>query len=399
MRHLSRVIESWVLTAWADIAAEGELKEKLNFFKKKATKFLDNKFMTKRLFFLIVLISFFVGALGSILLSRFFIPYFATATGWQSLNKLVTSSPIIINRTNEVQLNEGVNLIDLTKQAGNITVSLFSKDASATFLGNGVIMTSDGLIFTSKSILGTQRELTAVLYNGNAYKATVRAVDPKSDIAALTIEEKNLTTPSFADGFGLSPGQRILVLGQSNLAFNRKLAQGFVTNTAMNNKSQLWRTYSTEVLEDSFETDADVNAAGFVGSPVINLNGKLVGLVGSSLQKIVITENIQSALSSYLSSNKIIRPRLGLTYFQLSKTLAVLRGLDRAGVLVAKTDPGSPSAGKFLPNDLIFEADGRSVESESFEQVINRHSIGEVKFKVLRAGKEMEVIVNLEPTK
>src|SRR5258708_21117282 len=107
-------------------------------------------------------------------------------------------------------------------------------------------------MFTSKSSLGTQRELTAVLYNGNAYKATVRAVDPKSDIAALTIEEKNLTTPSFADGFGLSPGQRILVLGQSNLAFNRKLAQGFVTNPAMINKSQLSRTNSTELLQDPF---------------------------------------------------------------------------------------------------------------------------------------------------
>ena len=356
--------------------------------------------MTKKNLIAFVLIAFFFGAAGSILLGRFFIPYLAAATGWQSLNKLVTSSPIIINRTNEVQLNEGVNLIDLTKQAGNITVSFFSMEANPTFLGNGVIMTSDGLIFTSKSILANQRELTAVLYNGSSYKAIVRAVDPKSDIAALTIEEKNLTTPSFADGFGLSAGQRVLVLGQSNLAFDRKLAQGFVTNTAMNNKVQLWRTYSTEVLEDSFETDAEVNIAGFVGSPIINLNGKLVGMVGGSgLQKIVITENIESALNSYLSSNKIIRPRFGLTYFQLSKTLARLRGLDRAGVLVAKADTSSPAAGKFLPNDLIFEADGRSLETESFEQFINRHSIGEVKFKLLRAGKEVEVIVKLEATK
>ena len=347
-----------------------------------------------------ILIAFFVGALGSILLGRFFIPYIASKTGWQFLNKLVTNSPIIINRTNEVQLNEGVNLIDLTKQASNITVTIFSNDNGPSFIGNGVIMTSDGLIFTSKNVVEGRKELTVALNNGNLYKALVRAVDPKSDIAALTIEERNLNVPSFADGFGLSAGQRVLVIGPSNLAFNRKLAQGYVTNTALNKKIHLARSYTTEVLEDSFETDAEVNTGEFDGSPIINLNGRLVGMVaGHSQQRVVISENLQTALSSYLSSGKITRPRLGLSYFQLSKPAATLKGLDRAGILVSKVDTGTPAAGKVLVNDLIFEVDGRNIENESFEQVVNRHSIGEMKLKLLRAGKEMEITVNLEATK
>jgi serine protease Do len=355
--------------------------------------------MSKRNLLAFILIAFFVGAIGSIAIGRFFIPYLANATGWESLNKLVTNSPIVINRTNEVFLNEGVNLIDLTKQAGNITVTLFTNETNPSFLGNGIIMTSDGLIFTSKNLIQGKTEVTAVLNNGNSYKALVRAVDPKSDIAALTIDEKSLSVPSFADGFGLSTGQRVLAIGYSNRAFERKLAQGYVTNTAMNNKIHLARTYTTEVLEDSFQTDAEVNTGEFDGSPIINLNGRLVGMVvGHSIQKIAIAENLQSALSSYLSSGKIVRPRLGLSYFQLSRSVASLKKLDRAGALVSKIDAGSPAAGKILVNDLIFEVDGRSIENESFEQVINRHSVGEIKFKLLRVGNEVEVTINLIPT-
>lgn len=356
--------------------------------------------MNRKFWIVIILIAFFVGALGSILLGRFIIPYFAAATGWESLNKLVTNSPIIINRTNEVQLNEGVNLIDLTKQAGNITVSLYTTGANPSYLANGIVMTSDGLIFTSKAVLAGQTELKAVLYDGRTYKALVHAVDPKSDIAVLTIDEKNLSSASFNNAQDLEAGQRLLTIGVSNVPFDRIATQGYVISSVANNANQLWRTYSTEVLENSFETDAPVNNGLFIGSPMISMNGKVVGMVtGSSLQKIVVAENLQTALNSYLANNKIIRPRLGVTYFNISKTIATLKGLARPGVLVSKVDEGSPAVGKILANDLIFEVDGQNLENQNFEQIINRHLIGEIKFKLLRAGKETEAIVNMEATK
>jgi serine protease Do len=356
--------------------------------------------MNRKQWMITVLVAFFIGAVGSIALGRFFIPYLANATGWQALNKLVTNSPIIINRTNEVQLNEGVNLIDLSKQVSSITVTIFSTGTSPSYVGNGIVMTSDGLIFTSKAVVGNTKELTVVLNNGNKYPAQVRAVDPKSDIAAITINERNLNIASFANASDLSIGQRILVTGESYTSFNRSFASGYVTNTVANSTVHLGRTFTTEVLEDSFETDAQLNNGRFVGSPIVNLSGRVVGMVaGSSFQKIVISENLQTALSSYLTSGKIVRPRLGVTYIHMSKSLASLKNLDRAGFLIVKIDVGTPANGKFLVNDYIYEVDGQNMENQSLEQVINHHSIGEVKFKVLRAGKETEVNVTLELTK
>lgn len=356
--------------------------------------------MNKKQIISIVLIAFFVGAVGSIFFGRFLIPFLATIKGLERLNDLASTSPIVINRTQEVQLNEGVNLINLSKQAANFTVTVYSPEANPSFLGNGIIVTSDGLIFISKTIIQRYSELVVVLNNGAAYKALVRAVDPKSDIAAITIEEKNLNTASFADSMPLEAGQRVLILGESYTPFTRSLAQGFVTNGVLNASLVAWRVFSSEVLENSFEIDADVNTGRFIGSPIVGLQGKVIGMVtGSTIQKIVISENLQSALDSYLSNGKIVRPKLGLSYFNLSKTSAAMRALDRAGILVVKADDPGPAAQILLPNDLIFEVDGQNLENKSFEQIIQRHAVGDVKFKLLRNGKEMEVTVKLEATK
>ncbi|MBX4191768.1 MAG: S1C family serine protease [Candidatus Doudnabacteria bacterium] len=356
--------------------------------------------MNRRQWMTTVLIAFFVGAAGSILLGRFFIPYLASATGWQSLNKLVTNSPIIINRTNEIQLNEGVNMIDLAKQASSLTVTIFSREANPRYLGNGMVMTSDGMIFSSKSILGTNQDVTVILNNGNKYQGQVRAVDPKSDLAVITISERNLNIASLANAADLSVGQRVLIPGESYSSLNRSFATGYVTNTVVNSTVNLGRTFSTEVLEDSFEIDAVINNGRFIGSPVVNLNGRVVGMVSnSSIQKIIVAENLQTALSSYLSSGKIVRPQLGVTYIHMSKSLASLRNIDRAGFMVVKVDAGSPASGKFLANDYIYEVDGQNMENQSLEQVINRHPLSEVRFKVIRDGKEIDVAVNLEQTK
>lgn len=356
--------------------------------------------MNRKQLIIVILVAFFVGAFGSIVLGRFAIPYLASFKHLSFLNRISSSSPIVINRKEVVQLNDGANLIDLAKQASNITVSFYSMDTNPVFLGNGCIMTSDGLIFSTKGVIGTRTQVRVALTNGEIYKALVRALDPKSDIVALTVEKKDLNPASFAQSLDLGVGQRVITVGESNRPFIRSFATGFVTNTVLNTTTQLGRTFSTEVLEGTFETDAAIDSGRFAGSPIINLDGNLSGMVsGTSPVKIILAENLQTALSSYLAGGKITRPRLGLTYLHLSKSLAILRGFDRAGVLAVKADDGSPAAGKLLPNDLIIQVNGQGIENDSFEQLIQRHAIGEIRLGLIRNKKEMEIKINLVPTK
>lgn len=350
--------------------------------------------MNKKQISLIIIIAFFIGALGSMVLGRFVVPYVATFPHFNWLNKVVTTSPIVINRTQEVQLNEGVNLIDLIKQSGNVTVSIYTNSASAPqFLGNGFLVTSDGLIFTTDNVLQSITTVTVVLNDGRSFAGTVRAKDPKSNLVAVTVEAQNLPVAQFDPAAGLDAGQRVLYLGQSNTELTHNFLTGFVDKTVGNDASLQNQDY-TEQLNQTFTTDVSA-PADFFGGPIFDLNGHVVGISVADGQ-VITSENIQTALTAYLASGKIIRPSLGLKYFVLSKELADLKGLPQAGILVGSADKLSPAAAAGLQaNDLITAMDGQDLGSNDFEQLLNTHTIGDMILTVWRAGSSIQLTVKL----
>lgn len=241
----------------------------------------------------VIIIAFFVGALGSMALGRFVVPYLATFSGLSFLNKLASSSPIVINRTEVVQLNDGANLVDLIKQAGNITVSIY--DANNNFLGNGVIVTSDGVIFTSDSILRGQTKMKVVTDDGKSFAGLARAKDPKSQLVIITIETSNLPVVQLDNAAQMEAGQRVIYVGRSNAAFQHFAVTGFVTQSLANLGDK----------PKQISTDATVNP-DLYGGPIINFSGHAIGIVLGSGQNI-ISEDLRAVLSSYLATGKITR--------------------------------------------------------------------------------------------
>lgn len=247
--------------------------------------------MNRKMVIWVIVIAFFVGALGSLALGRFAIPYLANVTGWSFLNKLSSTSPIVINRTQQVLINEGANLVDLIKQAGNTTVSIL--DANNNFLGNGVIATADGVIFTSDSIIHGRPNLKVVTNDGKSFPAQARAKDPKSQLVVLTIQASNLPVAQFDDASSLEAGQRVLVVGRSNAAYQHLALTGFVTQSLANlgtapKQLSIGLTFTPDVY----------------GGPIVNLSGHVAGLVLDNNQNI-ISENLKNDLNSYLSTGKI----------------------------------------------------------------------------------------------
>jgi S1-C subfamily serine protease len=247
--------------------------------------------MSRKQIIYIILIAFFVGALGSIVLGRFALPYLSKFPGLSWLSKLTTTSPIVINRSEVVQLNDGANLQDLIKQTGNITVSIL--DANNNFLGNGIIVTADGLIFTSDSILRGLTKVKVVTNDGKIFEGLARAKDPKSALVIVSIESNNLPVAQFESAANMDPGQRIIYLGRGNVAFQHFARTGFVTQN-LANQTQIAKQLSTDVA-----TTADL-----IGGPIINLSGHVVAMALDGNQNI-ISENLQTALASYLANGKI----------------------------------------------------------------------------------------------
>jgi S1-C subfamily serine protease len=130
------------------------------------------------------------------------------------------------------------------------------------------------------------------------------------------------------------------------------------------------------------------------------LDGKLVGIVANDRNEILVSENLQTALTTYLQTGKIIRPQLGLQYWSLSSLQAGLKNLPRAGILVLATDKDTPAAIAGLKqNDLIYEVNNQSLDGKSFEQILNSTpSTGILIVKFIRGGKEGEATITLKPT-
>jgi len=346
----------------------------------------------KRQLIWFIVIAFFVGAIGSIAIGRFALPALSNVYGFGWVKNLTSSAPIVINRTEVVNINEGANLIDLAKQAGNVTVGIFGPNN--VFLGNGIVITSDGLIFSSNTILHGATHVTVITNDGRKFAGLVRAKDPKSDLVVITVEARDLTVAQFENASQLQPGQRLVYIGRGNSQFQRLFGTGFVTQSLINSRS-LQKVVTTSEFSEQVSSDVVVSADMW-GGPILNLNGKVVGMVIDNSRNI-IAENMQTALSAYLASGKILRPHLGVRYLSLSTSLATVHNLPQAGSMVTMVEKGSPAekAG-LLANDFIISIDGNNLDQESLERVLNRHAITDMRLTVLRAGKNIDLTVKLE---
>lgn len=345
--------------------------------------------MTRKQLYIILLIAFFVGAMGSIVFERGIFPALSNIPGLSFLNKLSSNAPIIITRREEVYFNEGANLIELTKQAQNFIVSIYSSAPEPKLLGNGIVLTSDGLIFTSREVVTNLNELQVVLNDGRNFQGQVRALDPKSELAVVTIQVQGLSVASFADANGLTIAQRILALGITNQVFTRKFASGLVTKT-LGNDINPGQTFSSDAFNLSLGTEA-VLTSDFTGGPVINLEGRLVGLVANSNGKILVSEIIQSALNAYLQQGKIQRPFYGFRFQNITKALSGLKKIDVGALVVDVENSSAAQQAGLQKSDLILEVDGQTLEDSSLEVLLLKNTKPEFTLTVKRSGSDLEL--------
>jgi S1-C subfamily serine protease len=351
--------------------------------------------LTSRQIISVVIIAFLVGSVGSIFFDRVVIPYLATLPGLSALQSLQTDSPIIINRREQIQIEDGVNLVELTKQAQSFTASIYTGPGQdLRLLGTGIILTADGLIFTSRNVVGDNTQVTVVLNDGKSFLGQVRALDRKTEVVVLTIEANNLGVAQFDDASELEIGQRVIALGKTVNPYTRLFASGSTTRTVTNSTS-FDQAYSSENITESFGHSAVLNA-DFVGGPVINNEGRVVGLVTNAAGTVLTSEALSQTLSTYLQNGRVTRPYIGIEYQNFSKTVAELKGLSEAGSLITKIAADSPARAGLRVGDLVTAVNGTNVESMSFERLINRLNPGETRFTVLREGVRVDVVFNVE---
>lgn len=287
--------------------------------------------------------------------------------------------------------------------------------------GSGFFVSSDGLIVTNKHVVSQKNvEYTVFTNDGKKYDAKVVARDPVLDIALIKIDsltktgtgEFNFPYLSLGDSDVLEVGQSVIAIGNALGEFRNTVSVGVVSGLARSITAGDGFG-NTELLDRVIQTDAAINQ-GNSGGPLLNLNGKVIGVnvaVAQGSQNIGFAlpiNSVKGAIESVKQTGKIVRPYLGVRYVAINaqmkekNNLMVDYGvLVKAGATVndLAVIPGSPAdkAG-IVENDIILEIDGKKLDEKvNLASVIREKKIGQViTLKVLHRGDQKNISVTLQ---
>jgi serine protease Do len=269
-------------------------------------------------------------------------------------------------------------------------------------VGSGVIATKDGYILTNNHVVDGADEVKVALQDGREFTAKVVGRDPKSDVAVIKIDAKDLPAVPMADSEKVEVGDVVLAIGNP-FGIGQTVTTGIVSAKGRGNMGLDY--------EDFIQTDAAINP-GNSGGALVDADGRLIGINTAILSRsggnqgigFAIPVNLaRDVMGSLIKDGHVTRGYLGVMIQDLTPALAKEFKLKNAsGALVGDVTPKSPADKAGLKSgDLLVEFNGKKVtDSRHLKLEVARTQPGQtVPVKILRDGtaKTLEVTVNVLP--
>jgi len=275
-------------------------------------------------------------------------------------------------------------------------------------LGSGVIIDKEGYILTNEHVVSDADKITVTLPDGREFKGEVKGRDSRSDLAIIKINANNLPLAMLEDSNELKIGQWVVAIGNP-FGFAMRNPEPTVTVGVI---SALHRSLGTAISRDRdyndlIQTDAAINP-GNSGGPLVNLEGKIVGInvaifsTTGGYQGIgfaIPVNNAKRIISRLIEGKKILYGWLGVTVQDLTDDLAKYFGLpNRNGVLVAKVLENSPAQKAGIKDsDVIKQFDSKQISNvgDLLSTVAGAEVGKKVKAIVIRDKKELTLEVQI----
>jgi len=271
-------------------------------------------------------------------------------------------------------------------------------------LGSGVIISSDGYILTNNHVVEGADELKVALSDDRELIAKVIGTDPKTDIAVIKIDAKDLPAITLADSDKIRVGDLVFALGNP-LNVGQTVTMGIISAKG---RSKLGLLDQVGGYENFIQTDASINM-GNSGGALIDAKGRLVGINSAILSPsrgnigigFAIPVNMAaSIMRSLVETGTVARGFLGVSTDTITPEVADQLGLpkDTKGVLLSDIAPDSPADKAGLKrNDAVLSIDGKPVASREDLRFVIAQSIpgSTVSLAVVRDGKPRTIAVAL----
>lgn len=319
-------------------------------------------------------------------------------------NNLLFSTPI--DQSSATVLMSHDTLVDRVQEK---VVKLFGAGGAKGLESyqSGVLIGSDGYILTSWSTVLDVTSVRVVAYDGRRLNATVVGVDPPNEMALLKVDDAGLSGFELDTSLATRPGQR--VFGVSNLfgiatgneycSVQKGVVMAVAPLTQRRGKTK--SLYQGKV----YVIDVMTNNPGAAGGALIDMQGRLIGILGKEIRDeqagiwlnyALPLDVVQASMDRILKGNTsadlesiktVDKPHrladLGLTLIPdvLAKTPAFVDQIrkgsiaDRSGIQT---------------NDLILLANDQRIDSrKSFERVLSTLNRADSFELLVQRGQEL----------
>jgi len=265
-------------------------------------------------------------------------------------------------------------------------------------LGSGFIIDPNGYIITNNHVIKNADEIVVRLSDRRELKAKLIGTDPRSDVALLKIDAKDLPVVKLGNSDDLQPGQWVMAIG-SPFGFDHSVSAGIV--------SAIGRNLPSENYVPFIQTDVAINP-GNSGGPLFNMDGKVVGINSQIYSRtggfmglsFAIPINVATNVVNQLrEKGRVSRGWLGILIQDVNRELAESFGMkEPMGAVVLKVLDDSPAkkAG-FKIGDVVIDFNGKSINrSSDLPIAVGNTPVGKTAdVKVIREGKTIDLKVKI----
>ena len=241
-------------------------------------------------------------------------------------------------------------------------------------------------------------EVTVKLTDRREFTAKVIGADPRTDIALIKIDAKNLPALDMSAPPGVKQGEWVVAIG-SPFGFENSISAGIV--------SGVHRALPGGQMTPFIQTDVAVNP-GNSGGPLLNSAGQVVGVNSQIYSRsggfmglsFAIPADVAAKVADQLkTTGKVSHGKLGVGIQPLNQQLAQSFGLsDTSGALVGTVEKNSPAEKAGVKTgDVIRKIDGIAMnDSTDVTSRIGNTAPGtKIALELWRDGKPVNVAVTV----
>jgi serine protease Do len=238
--------------------------------------------------------------------------------------------------------------------------------------GSGLIVDPNGVVLTNYHVVEGADTVDVNLPDGRKFTSSDIKLDRKTDLAIIRFKsDRPLPYLEFANSDEMEVGDRVLAVG-APFGLTSSVTHGIISAKS--------RSLRLNQYEDFLQTDAAINP-GNSGGPLVNLEGKVIGINSAIKSRsggfqgvgLAISSNLaRSIMKQLLEVGSVKRAYLGVSISDVDDRAAKRLNIPQSGVIVTGVVEGSPAGkGGLKQGDVILRIDGKEIkDGQSLSRII-----------------------------